>query len=196
MNRLASAFLAALLITSCAEKGVPDDRLPFRQHQSAEAHTSLDVPLAARWGTSSSADFDAVTRIFRLGAVGRRHPSDKKTEGSATVLTLRADGTYAWGWVRRTSIAEFSAWERGRWEAKGAELHLTPESQELDEGMLNTISGSEGRRENVDLAPRSYALTALTLRAGDDTWPGLRVAGPPPSWLKGEKAFTVELQGR
>lgn len=195
MNQLIAAFVAALLLTACAEKGVPDDRLPFRQHQSAEAHGTLDVPLAARWSTSSSPEFDAETRIFRLGAVGRRHPNDTKTAGSAATLTLRADGTYAWGWVRRTGIAEFSAWERGSWRVEGKELNLAPESQELVEGMLNTAARGTVR-ENVDLEPRKYTVTALTLRAGKETWDGLRVAGPPPPWLKGEKQFSVELQGR
>lgn len=197
MNQLIAALVAALLVlTACAEKGVPDDRLPFRQHQSAEAHATLDVPLAAaRWSTSSSAEFDAETRIFRLGAVGRRHPHDKKTEGSASTLTLRSDGSYAWGWVKRTGIAEFSAWERGSWTVEGTELNLVPESQELVEGMLNTAARG-AVRENVDLAPRTYTVTALTLRAGSDTWDGLRVAGPPPPWLKGQKEFSVELQAR
>lgn len=195
MNRLTSAFLAALLITSCAEKGVPDDRLPFRQQQSAEVHASLDVPLAARWASSSSAEFDAVTRITRLGALTLRLPQDKKVEGTGTALTLRADGTYAWAWLKRTGIAHFSAWERGTWEAKGAELHLTPESQELEEGMLNTVAKGE-IKENVDLTPRMHTVTALSLLAGGDTVPGLRIAGPPPPWSKGEKDFTVELQKR
>ena len=71
--------------------------------------------------------------------------------------------------------------------------HLAPESQELVEGMLNTAARG-AVRENVDLAPRKYTLGALTLRAGSDTWDGLRVAGPPPPWVKARSSSALSCR--
>ena len=49
------------------------------------------------------------------------------------------DGSYAWGWLKRTSMTESSAWKRGTRKAQSNGLSLTPEQQQLDESMLNTV---------------------------------------------------------
>jgi hypothetical protein len=182
-----------LVLVGCLEKETADDRLPLVATTEAEDGPSRDVPPNARWGWSSSSSFDEQVRYSRPGAVIRRRFEDTTLQGEATVLTLRSDGSYAWGWMRRTGMAESTAWERGDWHHTENELRLTPRSQQLDEAALNTVRPSS--REDVDLTPRAYTVTALTLHAGDAAREGIRLLGPTPPWTDA-KQLSVELQRR
>ena len=150
--------------------------------------------VGGRWLHQNGSGLETVVAQFTNSAL-----VEVSTSGELHELSFDDDGTYRWAWVNSLNFqgAHRSADdERGTWSLEGSTLTLTPTSQKA----LYSANAQVQEKEDVDLTPRTYELTDITLETVPNTgapmkrFPGVELRGPPGPWALDKNTISLDLQ--